>query len=265
MAIPIVNSRNLPNTWRILDDKLGNFRDRGLPFKFPYVGAFSQSVSEYFIRVYSNPGDTVFEPFCVAKDSVIILNQQDRIKIQDIIDRRDRQQGFGKFRYTGRAISLDINYKEKSEREGLIRTSNIEDIFIKENNGDVEVYEIISRNKRRLIAAENHVFLIKNRNKIEWKRLKEIKSGDMVAVFPSVVHLDNSVEKEEIILTEENILNNISNNPNKDKIIFELNEAKLLPLTNKDPKLPIIARLCGFLMTDRHISEIDRDFGGHHF
>ncbi len=63
MAIPIVNSRELKNTWRILDDKLGNFRDRGLPFKFPYVGAFSQSVAEFFIRVYSNPGDTVIEPF----------------------------------------------------------------------------------------------------------------------------------------------------------------------------------------------------------
>lgn len=63
MAIPIVNSRELKNTWRILDDKLGNFRDRGLNFKFPYVGAFSQSVAEWFIRVYSNPGDTVMEPF----------------------------------------------------------------------------------------------------------------------------------------------------------------------------------------------------------
>lgn len=63
MAIPIVNSRELPNTWRILDDKLGNYRDRGLSFKFPYVGAFSQSVAEWFIRVYSNPGDTVMEPF----------------------------------------------------------------------------------------------------------------------------------------------------------------------------------------------------------
>ena len=63
MAIPIVNSRELKNTWRILDDKLGNYRDRGLNFKFPYVGAFSQSVAEWFIRVYSNVGDTVIEPF----------------------------------------------------------------------------------------------------------------------------------------------------------------------------------------------------------
>ncbi len=63
MAIPIINSRDLANTWRILDDKLGNFRDRGLPFKFPYVGAFSQSVAEWFIRVYSCPGETVIEPF----------------------------------------------------------------------------------------------------------------------------------------------------------------------------------------------------------
>src|SRR3990167_5094213 len=186
MAIPIVNSRDLPNTWRILDDKLGNFRDRGLPFKYPYVGAFSQSISEWFIRVYSNPGDTIFEPFCVAKDSIILLNQQDRIKIQNIFGRRDEQQDlFGKFYYTDRVISLDINYKEKSEREGLIRTSNIEDILVKDNS--VEVYEILTRNKRRLIASENHMFLTRNKDKVEWKRLKEIKLGDMVAVFPSII------------------------------------------------------------------------------
>ncbi len=261
MAIPIVNSRDLKNTWRILDDKLGNYRDRGLPFKYPYVGAFSQSVSEYFIKVYSNPGDTVFEPFCVAKNSVVLLGQQDRVRIQDISRRKDGQQDlFGKYRYKDRVISLDINYREKSEREGLIRTSNIDNIFIKES-GDVEVCEILTRNKRMLVASESHMFLVRNRDKVEWKRLKEIKSGDMVAVFPSIIHLDNSVEKEEIILTEEDILNNIHNNPNVDKIIFELNNAGLLPLTNKNPKLPIIARLCGFLMTDGHISECDRDFG----
>lgn len=63
MTIPIINSRDLANTWRILDDKLGNFRDRGLPFKIPYVGAFSQSICEWFIKVYSDKGDTVFDPF----------------------------------------------------------------------------------------------------------------------------------------------------------------------------------------------------------
>lgn len=63
MAIPIVNSRDLANTWRVLDDKLGNFRDRGLPFKIPYVGAFAQSIAEWFIRVYSDPNDTIMEPF----------------------------------------------------------------------------------------------------------------------------------------------------------------------------------------------------------
>lgn len=63
MTIPIVNSRDLPNTWRILDDKLGNFRNRGLPFKFPYIGAFSQHLAEWFICVYSKPGEIVFDPF----------------------------------------------------------------------------------------------------------------------------------------------------------------------------------------------------------
>ena len=63
MSIKIVDSRKLPNSWRIVNDKLGNFRSRGLPFRFSYVGSFAQALAEYFVRVYSNPGDTIFDPF----------------------------------------------------------------------------------------------------------------------------------------------------------------------------------------------------------
>ena len=63
MVIKIVDSRDLVNGWRIVDDKLGNFRTRGLPFRYSYVGSFAQSLSEYFVRVYSNPGDTILDPF----------------------------------------------------------------------------------------------------------------------------------------------------------------------------------------------------------
>lgn len=63
MSIPIVDSRDLPNSWRLVDDKIRNFRSRGLPFRYQYVGSFAQSLAEYFVRVYSNPGDTLFDIF----------------------------------------------------------------------------------------------------------------------------------------------------------------------------------------------------------
>lgn len=63
MAIEIVDSRDLVNGWRIVDDKTGNFRTRGLPFRYSYVGSFAQALAEYFVRVYSNPGDTILDPF----------------------------------------------------------------------------------------------------------------------------------------------------------------------------------------------------------
>lgn len=44
MAIKMVNSRELPNTWRTLDNKIGNPKRRGLPFKYLYVGSFSQAL-----------------------------------------------------------------------------------------------------------------------------------------------------------------------------------------------------------------------------
>lgn len=59
----IVDSRDLPNSWRIVDDVTGNFRSRGLPFRYSYVGSFAQHLAEYFVRVYSNEGDTILDPF----------------------------------------------------------------------------------------------------------------------------------------------------------------------------------------------------------
>ena len=59
--IEMVDSRNLPNSWRTTDN-IGN-RKRGLPFRFPYVGSFSQQLAEWFIRVYSNEKDTILDPF----------------------------------------------------------------------------------------------------------------------------------------------------------------------------------------------------------
>jgi DNA modification methylase len=61
MPIPQIDSSELPNNWRTSDD-VGNVR-RGLPFKYSYVGSFSQSIAEYFIRTYSFEGDILFDPF----------------------------------------------------------------------------------------------------------------------------------------------------------------------------------------------------------
>lgn len=262
MAIPTINSRELKNTWRLLDDKYGNYRDRGLPFKIPYFGAFAQSVAEWFIRVYSNPGDTVVEPFCVANDSKILLNQQDYINIQDIGLRKDAQIDlFGNFNYIDNAMSIDLEHSNNSDdRDSLIKSSGIENFFVRESD-DVNVFEISSRNRRRLIASENHVFLVKRGNNLEWKQLKNIKFGDMVAVFPSIIHLDNSVEKEVVILDEKNIVKNIPSGADSDAVLNELKNAGLVPLTNKNSKLYILSRLIGFLMTDGSINESIRKDG----
>lgn len=63
MNIPIVDSKDLANSWKIAGDKMGNYRTRGLPFRYLYIGSFSQALSEYFVRVYSNPGDIILDPF----------------------------------------------------------------------------------------------------------------------------------------------------------------------------------------------------------
>lgn len=255
MALEIKNSRDLPNTWRILDDKLGNFRERGLPFRFPYVGSFSQALAEWFIRVYSNKGDTVFDPFCICKNSRVLLNQQDIINIEDIELRKNKQINlFGKSNYIDSVMSVDINKNMDDDRDDLIKSSRIDNFFVKDGK-DIEIYEISTRNGRKLNASGNHVFLTKNGNVLEWKQLKDIKFGDMVAVYPHIINLDKSIKEEVIILDEQDIIDNMTDNTDCDFVLNELQNAGLMPITNNHPKLYILARLYGFLMTDGFISE----------
>jgi len=261
MAIPIVNSRDLPNTWRILDDKIGGYRERGLPFRYPYVGAFSQSLSEWFIRTYSNPGDTVFDPFCVAKDSKVLLNQQDKIKMQDICEESDRKIGqtdtFGNFikNYNRYVTSIDLEcFDGMNSRNSIIKSSPIQETFTRDSK-DIDVYEITTRNRRILKASGDHTFLIKNGKSFEWKRLKNIKFGDMVAIYPSIISCEDSIDDEIVILNEKNIIDNIPEGAMVDHILNELSSKGLLPLTNKNKKLFVMARLLGLVMTDGYMCD----------
>lgn len=200
------------------------------------------------------------EPFCVCKDSFVLLNQQDRIRIQNIESRKDKQIDiFGKSNYMDSVMSFDKECsKEHDDRDNLIKLSHIDDFFVKDGNG-TNIYNIRTRNGRTLNATEDHLFLFKNRNVLEWKKLKEIKFGDMVVVYPSIIPLSGKIDKEEFILDEKNIIDNIDENTNVRKVLAELKNAGLLPLTNKNPKLHIIARLYGFLVTDGTMSKYTRN------
>jgi intein/homing endonuclease len=213
-------------------------------------------VAEWFIRVYSNVGDTVFEPFCVCKDSKILLNQQDSINIQDIGMRKDAQIDlFGNYRYIDNVMSVDLEHSNNpDDRDSLIKSSGVENFFVRESD-NVNIFEISSRNRRMLMASENHVFLVKVGNGLEWKQLKDIKFGDFVAMFPSIVHLDSNVEKEVTILGEKDIIKNIPDGVNREAVLNDLKSTGLVPLTNKNRKLFILSRLIGFLMTDGSINE----------
>lgn len=190
----------------------------------------------------------------ICKNTKILLNQQDTVDIQDISSRRSKQIDlFGRFYYLDNAMSMNINRsKIDDDREDLIISSHIEDIVI-QDNGDI--YEIFTRNRRSIRASEEQLFLIKFGNKLEWKKLADLKFGDMISVYPYITHLSDNVNEEYIILTEEDIIKNIPSRSDADKILNDLKDANLLPLSNKNPKLNVIARLCGFNISDGHISD----------
>ncbi|WP_216824784.1 DNA methyltransferase [Salinigranum rubrum] len=55
-----IDTESLPGTWREAPRTWGN----PLHKLAPYVGGFPPALAHYFIDRYSEPGDTVLDPFC---------------------------------------------------------------------------------------------------------------------------------------------------------------------------------------------------------
>ncbi|MEM0010504.1 MAG: hypothetical protein QXT84_02285, partial [Candidatus Bathyarchaeia archaeon] len=77
-------------------------------------------------------------------------------------------------------------------------------------------------------------------------------AGDKVIVLPSELPLRE--ERNDVILSEEDILNAAPERSNKDKILANLKEKRLLPLTYSNPNITKIVRLVGHLFGDGSLS-----------
>ncbi|MBI2542758.1 MAG: hypothetical protein HYW24_01065 [Candidatus Aenigmarchaeota archaeon] len=145
-----------------------------------------------------------------------------------------------------KVVTYDIDKK-------TILKSEVSD-FIKLNPREVNLktYELTtSETRRKLIATEDHpIFTLRG-----MVPLGKIKLGDKVAVYPVEPEpLTNPEEK--IIVSEKDIIATINRHvptSNKLKIIKELKEREILPLTNRNRHLPIITRLLAFVFGDGNL------------
>lgn len=59
-GVSVDSTSDLPSTWKEAPGKWGHSLHR----LAPYVGGFPPELAHYFIRWFSDVGDTVFDPFC---------------------------------------------------------------------------------------------------------------------------------------------------------------------------------------------------------
>ncbi len=127
-----------------------------------------------------------------------------------------------------------ITVDPKTKKQAIKKVSKIK-IF-----QEVQSKKITLETGRSLIGDINHQVLTTE----GFTRLEDIMIGDKILVNPKASEAFSS-EDESIILTT-------TDNEYADKVLRQLD---LLPLKVKDSRLPILARLLGFVVTDGYLYE----------
>lgn len=132
-----------------------------------------------------------------------------------------------------------------------IKTTGIHNHFlISSEKYGKKVYELTTINGRKIIATEDHPFLTQD----GWVLLKDLNiETDKICIYPT---LNRANEKpiDKIILTEEMFTEQLRKANVKESLITkhcdDLKKVGLIPLNMNSQKLPIIARMMGFVLTD---------------
>lgn len=128
-----------------------------------------------------------------------------------------------------------VTINPKTQKQSIKRVQKIR-IF-----KDVPSKKIILETGRGLVGDVNHLVLTKE----GFKKLSEIQIGEAILVNPVKDDFVFQSDNDDVILER-------SGNEYADKILRQLN---VLPLRANDPRLPILARLLGFVITDGYLYE----------
>ena len=116
-----------------------------------------------------------------------------------------------------------------------------------------KVFKLETQGGWSIRATKDHPFLTKNNKKSEWKELSDLKVGDKVYIINTIKPLQIQGEHKLIINDLSCLKEHLSFNVRK-TYESSLEEIGLLPLYDDSPKLPILARICGFTFTDASLS-----------
>ena len=167
-----------------------------------------------------SPGGIGFDINCLHPDTRILSPYGYFKKIKDCTD-LDENIAF-----------MDLSSSQKKKAKPLLFLSK---------KADNQILKVRTKFGEEIILSEDHPLYLGT----EFKEAKHIKIGDTITTHPF-----SGVEYEEthtIILSEKEFMDIIGDRP---KVLKELQQRNLLPLTGKSSKLPIIAKLLGFLTGD---------------
>jgi DNA-directed RNA polymerase beta subunit len=125
---------------------------------------------------------------------------------------------------------------------------------------DKVIYKITTLSGREIIATEDHKFMTGE----GWCQVKDMSINETkIGILPHQNRLDNYNDDKQIILTEEQFKEFFVKNNFKEKLIDKyvdgLKNLDLLPLHNTNYKVPLIARIFGFLLADGSINIYERN------
>ena len=125
---------------------------------------------------------------------------------------------------------------------------------------DKKLYKITTLSDREIIATEDHKFMTTE----GWCEVKDLTVNEsLIGTLPYQTHLDFEKDvKKEIILSEKQFREFFVREKFEatliDKYVKELKNNNLLPLYNTNYKLPILARMFGFILADGSINIYER-------
>ena len=128
---------------------------------------------------------------------------------------------------------------------------------------DKNIFKLTTISGRKLVATYDHKIM----TLAGWKEVKDITTNDCIGIQIHPNPINNKVAEKTIILTEEGFCNILQNNYNTNPSLIEkhriiLKNNGLLPIYNDDSRIPVLARICGFIMRDGSLNIYNKTHGG---
>jgi DNA-directed RNA polymerase beta subunit len=137
---------------------------------------------------------------------------------------------------------------------GRMESVNVVNQYVRET--DKKIYSLQTISGRNIVATDNHPFITEE----GWKSVGDILTSPVkkLGIIPNWVMADDHLPEHYITLSKETMETTLRNHEVKESLIMRhlaiLEAVGLCPLWSDDTRLPLLARMFGFIQTDGSIN-----------